>query len=533
MERGNRDRAVKHWLISAKMGHKESVEKIKRAFKVGLATKEQYAQALKGYQYAVEQMNHSGCLGPLILSPTKRSACLEWTRPRLLTLGSTITLTKRSTPAAGHRPHRHLSQRSNLISAAALPVVPEILSSRTPPHGPRDPRPRLSLLDTPRSLPFPSSAYRAPPGPKVAPQEVASPAPPPIARKDHYLEAGCWGSSTRFSRRTAWAEYDAQMQTVSRPFPLPGPLRSSFPQRSLRSVSTQTSRAGAGLDGGDRQTRSQRFGSAKARPRPPLPDHPTPGGANNTRTPCDIILNLTMSCVPVAGDDDGVCANCGKQGSDTFKLKNCTACRLVKYCGVDCQRAHRRLHKKACKQRAAELKDEQLYSQGHERMEVDFCPICTLPIPLPTHEHSGFNVCCMKRICYGCDIAAKKRGTNDCAFCRTASPDNEANGLTMVMDRVTKKDPEGINFLAEQYFFGQLGLQKDMRKAVELYSEAAELGSVETLFSLGNAYFLGEGAKEDKKKAVQLWSKAAMQGHAESRHNLGAIEMERGNRDRA
>ena len=45
--------------------------------------------------------------------------------------------------------------------------------------------------------------------------------------------------------------------------------------------------------------------------------------------------------------------------------------------------AHRKQHKKACKKRAAELKDEQLYSQGHERPEGNFCPICTLPIPLP------------------------------------------------------------------------------------------------------------------------------------------------------
>ena len=70
------------------------------------------------------------------------------------------------------------------------------------------------------------------------------------------------------------------------------------------------------------------------------------------------------------------------------KLKNCTAYRLVKYCGVDCQKAHRKQHKKACKQRAAELKDERLYSQGHERPEGDFCPICTLLIPLRMDDHS-------------------------------------------------------------------------------------------------------------------------------------------------
>ncbi|EJK76424.1 hypothetical protein THAOC_01812 [Thalassiosira oceanica] len=41
---------------------------------------------------------------------------------------------------------------------------------------------------------------------------------------------------------------------------------------------------------------------------------------------------------------------------------NFTAClpsrQVVKYCGADCQRAHRKLHKKVCKQRTAELKDE-------------------------------------------------------------------------------------------------------------------------------------------------------------------------------
>ena len=79
-------------------------------------------------------------------------------------------------------------------------------------------------------------------------------------------------------------------------------------------------------------------------------------------------------------DGEETCANCGKHGSTNVKLKKCTACRLVKYCSVDCQKIHRKQHKKACKQRAAELRDEQLYSQGHERTEGDFCSICTMKV---------------------------------------------------------------------------------------------------------------------------------------------------------
>ena len=95
-----------------------------------------------------------------------------------------------------------------------------------------------------------------------------------------------------------------------------------------------------------------------------------------------------MSCISFDRAAENECANCRAAASGTIKLKNCTACRLVKYCGVDCQKAHRKQHKKACKQRAAELKDERLYSQGHERPEGDFCPICTLLIPLRMDDHS-------------------------------------------------------------------------------------------------------------------------------------------------
>ena len=56
------------------------------------------------------------------------------------------------------------------------------------------------------------------------------------------------------------------------------------------------------------------------------------------------------------------CASCGKEGGDS--LKACTACKMVKYCNRECQVAHRPLHKKACKKRAAELYDEALFKRS-------------------------------------------------------------------------------------------------------------------------------------------------------------------------
>ena len=53
--RGNYGRAVRHFLISAELGEKGSLEQIKEIFTRGHATKSQYAEALKSYQDALEK----------------------------------------------------------------------------------------------------------------------------------------------------------------------------------------------------------------------------------------------------------------------------------------------------------------------------------------------------------------------------------------------------------------------------------------------------------------------------------------------
>ena len=236
-----------------------------------------------------------------------------------------------------------------------------------------------------------------------------------------------------------------------------------------------------------------------------------------------------MSCAVLPAN--GVCANCGKtDGEDGVKLRNCTACLLVKYCGVDCQRAHRKQHKKACKQRAAELEDEQLYNQGHERAEGDFCPICTLPIPFPIDGHSFFKVCCMTRVCIGCVVAARQRGIGDtCPFCRAPTPTEVASQLAMVQKRVDAGDADAMAYLGDKYHSGRLGLEKDVQRAIELWTEAAELGSIKACYELGHLYLHGRDVEQDEAKGVAYWKRAAMKGDVLSRDGLGAFEGKRGN----
>ena len=69
------------------------------------------------------------------------------------------------------------------------------------------------------------------------------------------------------------------------------------------------------------------------------------------------------------------CADCGIEGGAS--LKTCKSCMQVKYCNAECQKSHWATHKKQCKLRAAELRDEALFKDPPSKED---CPICFLPM---------------------------------------------------------------------------------------------------------------------------------------------------------
>ena len=174
--------------------------------------------------------------------------------------------------------------------------------------------------------------------------------------------------------------------------------------------------------------------------------------------------------------------------------------------------------------------DERLMANGHERPEGERCPICLDLIGFPINKYSKMHVCCMKRVCDGCIFAAVQRGIyNRCPFCRTPLPDDDASQLVMIQKRVSKGDAEAMKFLGDNYFHGQLGLTKDFPRAIGLFTQAAELGSLDAHCALGNSYYNGDGVEEDKPRGVRHLQLAAMKGHALGRNVLGAIEAVNGN----
>ena len=225
------------------------------------------------------------------------------------------------------------------------------------------------------------------------------------------------------------------------------------------------------------------------------------------------------------------CASCGTAEGDDIKLKKCTACYLVKYCSVKCQKDHRPKHKKECKKRAAELRDEILFKQP-ENSHFGDCPICCLPLPIDIQK-SVFMSCCSKSICHGCDYVNQNREyearlQHTCPFCRIAAPKTAEEANERLMKRVEANDPVALH---------EKGMERcgkgDWKMAFEYWVRAAALGDVEAHYQLSGEYREGKGVEKDVEKQIHHLKEASIGGHPYARYNLGCVEEGKGQYDRA
>ena len=172
-----------------------------------------------------------------------------------------------------------------------------------------------------------------------------------------------------------------------------------------------------------------------------------------------------------------------------------------------------------------------LMSRGLVRLEEDDCSICSLPLP---HDpsRSMFKPCCLKLMCNGCLLAARKRDILDCPFCRSPSP-KKGQTLAMVRKRADAGDPMAMCTLGNNYRLGDYGLERDATRAVDLLERAAELGVKEAHCTLGYIYDEGRIVERDMDKAIGHYEAAAVSGHVIARYTLGCKEEDAGNCDLA
>jgi len=238
-----------------------------------------------------------------------------------------------------------------------------------------------------------------------------------------------------------------------------------------------------------------------------------------------------MSGNNIEADASRCCASCGIAEVDEVKLKECADCDLVKYCSDACQKNHKLQHEEACKKRAAELRDELLFKQP-ESTHLGDCPICMIPLSLDESK-SAMMVCCSKVICDGCSHANKIREMEErrhpkCPFCREQLPTTKEESDKRRMKRIEVNDPVAMRqWGVQQYKKG------DYSTAFEYFARAAELGNAEAHYRLSQMYDLGNGIEKDGGKEMYHLEEAAIGGHPNARFNLGGIEWNNDNKERA
>jgi len=188
--------------------------------------------------------------------------------------------------------------------------------------------------------------------------------------------------------------------------------------------------------------------------------------------------------------------------------------------------------------------DDKLFADPPPKEE---CPICLQPIPHARDVSAGgitgvdclYQACCGKILCFGCVVAANeemKKGNMKrlCPFCRKPIAWSDKECLKVYKDRVKLQgDAEALYQLGCKYAGGLLGLRRNGEKALELWDRAADLGSCNAHKNIADQYYKGERVEQDTDKAMHHYRLAAIGGHEMARHNLGAIEYNKGNNERA
>ena len=190
------------------------------------------------------------------------------------------------------------------------------------------------------------------------------------------------------------------------------------------------------------------------------------------------------------------------------------------------------------------------------------CPICFLPMPInlmscvslppatiscvPNFDYAIANEelqclgmkhnysCCGKSICKGCLYSSIVAGDNMiCPFCKTEGKAKTGEDkIEELMKRVEANDADAMYVMGTHYYGGAHGLQQNQERAMELWKQASQLGSIDAHYFLGNMCF-AEGGNKNLKKAKFHLEPAAMAGHEVARYMLGFMDFEEGKKERA
>lgn len=182
-----------------------------------------------------------------------------------------------------------------------------------------------------------------------------------------------------------------------------------------------------------------------------------------------------------------------------------------------------------------EISDEDLFAVSPPKED---CDICFLPMPHAADlcgVAKTYMPCCGKQLCHGCmdtAVGEMKRGNIKkwCPYCRVPMPKTEEEYMRRLKKRIEVDDDEAFFLLGIKYQHGSCGLPKDSVKAIEMYIQAAYLGSCRAHYQIAISYhhFDCGGVEKNVNKATHHYKLAAIGGHEGARHSLGMLGAQKG-----
>ena len=188
------------------------------------------------------------------------------------------------------------------------------------------------------------------------------------------------------------------------------------------------------------------------------------------------------------------------------------------------------------------ISDDKLFQDPPPKED---CPLCMQPVPYAIglcDVGTTYMPCCGKSICEGCVVAAHGAMIEGelnplCPFCRIRLPNsNNVNRMKLKQckQRMKLDDASAFYTLGRAYQHAGWGLPVDDEEALKWMKKAADLGHPDAHHIIANAYYEGQhGVDIDMNKAIHHWKLAAIGGHEGARLNLGSMDYNDDNIDRA
>ena len=95
--------------------------------------------------------------------------------------------------------------------------------------------------------------------------------------------------------------------------------------------------------------------------------------------------------------------------------------------------------------------------------------------------------------------------------------------LNDLIEKAKSKDEDAMYILASLYLKGEKGVEKNIKKAYQLFEDSANLGKSASFFELAKIHMTNDYGKRDTEKSIKLLSQSSKKGHSKSSYELGLI----------